>query len=121
VTCRLHAYAQHAVLGKVGIVVETRDLQPAEQEDDTTLQRHRIRVALAAEPRDEHALDTRDGLCRGIDPAEIDRLRKAEIVRVKQTSAAVRQQPAAQQLDDGAPDICANTIGTTPGAPSSNC
>src|SRR5262249_38268202 len=85
----LHIEPEDAVFGKVGVVVETRDLEPTEVETPVLNPGRRV-VTLALEYTDAaqiHALDCR---CSRVEHAGKDSLSEAEVVRVKHPALAVR-------------------------------
>jgi len=97
---------QLAALGEVAVVIQARDLQPVDVEP-AALQSRIVGHAQPLERPHLHRLDAGDLMRRGVDGAQIDRLAKSKVVRMKQTAPSVGQIAVAQNIEQFALDVAA--------------
>src|ERR1700752_4685636 len=104
-----HHEPEHAALGKVRIVIQPGNLQPLHGQDASG-KRSVVRHAQPLEGGYFGEVDALHRLGRGVDRAQINRLAKSEVVRMKETAAAVRMRRIAENLQQLAFDVAPEIV-----------
>src|SRR6202012_2544273 len=94
----LHGQAQLAMVGEAGIVLKTRDLKWPQRNFPLAQVNLRGRRALRLKHRSHDALYTRNAAGSGVNRTQINGLAKREVIRIENSLCAIRQNPAAQNL-----------------------